>query len=447
MSSSSSSSELTGASRAEQTQTHHISSSELTAHILHGGSAKTIDQVRALAQGTKDASVVLRSISTDCKNQLLYAVADALVAEKEAILLANSVDVNNASGISDSLKDRLTLTEGRILGLAQGVRKIAELPDPIGEVVRGYTLPNGISLRQVRVPLGVVGVVYEARPNVTSDSFAIGIKSGNSVLLRGSSSAARTNEKLVDIFQTVLKEHGLPVESVNLLPSSSHDSVVALIKARGLVDIVIPRGGENLINNVVNNATVPTIETGVGNCHIYVHKEADLLKAGEIILNAKTRRPSVCNTVETVLIDEDIRDWLPDIVQLLTAAGVTVHGDEPGMVPATEDDWSQEYLSLDLAVKIVADDTAAIEHISRYGTGHTECIITENIGTANNFLQKVDAAAVMVNASTAFTDGEQFGFGAEIGISTQKLHARGPMGLAELTSTKWIVWGDGHTRA
>jgi glutamate-5-semialdehyde dehydrogenase len=313
------------------------------------------------------------------------------------------------------------------------------LPDPVGEVLRGRTLPNGLRLRQQRVPLGVVGMVYEGRPNVTVDAFGLTFKSGNAALLRGSSSAARSNQALVDVLRQALAAENLPSDAVQLLSAVERSTVTHLIQARGLVDVVIPRGGAGLIDAVVRDAQVPTIETGVGNCHVYVHESADLDVAERVLLNAKTRRPSVCNAAETLLVDASIADTaLPRLTTALRHAGVTLHDGEDAL--------RREYLSMDIAVAVVDGVDAAIDHVNEYGTGHTEAIITTNLAAAQRFTERVDAAAVMVNASTAFTDGEQFGFGAEIGISTQKLHARGPMGLPELTSTKWIVWGDGHTR-
>lgn len=418
-------------------------------------SAPTVDtgdvtaQVTALATAAKAASRSLGGLSTSAKNTVLAAAADAIEAAGEQILAANASDIARAEadGTEAALIDRLRLTPERVRGIADGLRQVAGLPDPIGEVIAGKTLPNGLSLRQVRVPLGVVGIVYEARPNVTADAFGIGFKSGNAVLLRGSGSAADSNAAIVAVLRDVLAVHDVNPDAVSLLPAHDRASVTALIQARGLVDVVIPRGGAGLINAVVANATVPTIETGTGNCHVYVHSAADLDMAETVVVNAKARRPSVCNAAETVLIDEAIADVaLPRLTDALKAAGVTIHGDEPGMEPADEKDWSEEYLSLDIAVRRVAGLDEAVEHIGRYGTGHTEAIITADLAAANEFTNRVDAAAVIVNASTAFTDGEQFGFGAEIGISTQKLHARGPMGLPELTSTKWVVWGNGQIR-
>ncbi|TQF73425.1 glutamate-5-semialdehyde dehydrogenase [Rhodococcus spelaei] len=407
------------------------------------------EAVHEAARRARVASRVLALLTTAQKDAALHAAADAVLAATETVLAANGADIDaaRATGTEESLLDRLRLTAARVEGIASGLRQVAGLPDPVGEVLRGSTLPNGLEIRQLRVPLGVVGMVYEARPNVTVDAFGLALKSGNAALLRGSSSAANSNAALVEVLRGALEAQGLPADAVQLLPSADRSSVTHLIQARGLVDVVIPRGGAGLINAVVRDATVPTIETGVGNCHVYVHSAADLAKAEKIVLNSKTRRPSVCNTAETILVDAAIADTaVPALTQALQAHSVVIHGDLPDMVPATEADWSEEYLSLDVAMKVVANIDEAIDHIDRYGTGHTEAIVTDDLAAAREFTARVDAAAVMVNASTAFTDGEQFGFGAEIGISTQKLHARGPMGLPELTSTKWTVWGDGHTR-
>ncbi|MEV0463444.1 glutamate-5-semialdehyde dehydrogenase [Nocardia tengchongensis] len=407
------------------------------------------EAVHDAARRARVASRTLAQLTTAQKDAALHAAADALLAAKNAVLAANAEDIEiaKAGGTAESQLDRLRLTEARIDGIAAGLRQVAALPDPIGDVVRGKTLPNGLEIRQVRVPLGVVGMVYEARPNVTVDAFGLALKSGNAALLRGSSSAAHSNAALVLVLREALAAQGLPADAVQLLPSEDRSSVTHLIQARGLVDVVIPRGGAGLINAVVRDALVPTIETGTGNCHVFVHKDADLDMAESILINAKTRRPSVCNTAETVLIDRAIAEVaVPRMIKALEDKGVTIHGDLPGLVPATDTDWADEYLSLDIALKVVDDLDAAVEHINEWGTGHTEAIVTADLKVAREFSARVDAAAVMVNASTAFTDGEQFGFGAEIGISTQKLHARGPMGLPELTSTKWIVWGDGQIR-
>jgi glutamate-5-semialdehyde dehydrogenase len=401
------------------------------------------DQVHDAARRARVAARALGRLNTATKNRALHAAADFVLAQVHRILTANAEDLDaaRASGTPESILDRLALNPQRVDDIAAGLRQVAGLPDPVGEVLRGRTLPNGLQIRQQRVPLGVVGMVYEGRPNVTVDAFGLTLKSGNAVLLRGSSSAARSNAALVTALCTALVEEGLNPDAVQLLPSHDRTSVTHLIQARGLVDVVIPRGGAGLIDAVVRDATVPTIETGVGNCHVYVHAEADLDVAERILLNSKTRRPSVCNAAESLLIDAAIAEHaLPRLVGALRDAGVTVH------LHPSEDELRAEFLSMDIALAVVDGIDAAIAHVNEYGTGHTEAIVTTNLAAAQRFSDEVDAAAVMVNASTAFTDGEQFGFGAEIGISTQKLHARGPMGLPELTSTKWIVWGDGHTR-
>ncbi|ORA79926.1 glutamate-5-semialdehyde dehydrogenase [Mycolicibacter kumamotonensis] len=404
-------------------------------------------EVHDAARRARVASRALASLSTAAKNTALNAAADALLAHSDDILAANAEDLAaaKAAGTPEAMLDRLALNAQRVEGIAAGLRQVAGLADPVGEVLRGYTLPNGLQLRQQRVPLGVVGMVYEGRPNVTVDAFGLTLKSGNAALLRGSSSAAHSNQALVDVLRGALKAQDLPADAVQLLSAVDRATVTHLIQARGLVDVVIPRGGAGLIDAVVRDALVPTIETGVGNCHVYVHEAADLAVAEQVLLNSKTRRPSVCNAAETLLVDRAIAETaLPRLVDALTAAGVTVHGDADAA--AAEDHLRREYLAMDIALSVVDGLDDAIDHINEYGTGHTEAIVTTNMAAAQRFSEQVDAAAVMVNASTAFTDGEQFGFGAEIGISTQKLHARGPMGLPELTSTKWIVWGDGHTR-
>ncbi|WP_228002283.1 glutamate-5-semialdehyde dehydrogenase [Nocardia australiensis] len=409
----------------------------------------TRELVHEAARKARVASRVLARLTTARKDAALHGAADALLAAADRVIDANVEDLLAAksAGVEESLLDRLRLNKHRIDGIASGLRQVAGLPDPIGTVVRGSTLPNGLEIKQTRVPLGVVGMVYEARPNVTVDAFGLALKSGNAVLLRGSSSAAHSNAALVAVLREALAAQDLPEDAVQLLPSADRSSVTHLIQARGLVDVVIPRGGAGLINAVVRDATVPTIETGTGNCHVYVHTAADLDMAESILINAKTRRPSVCNAAETVLIDDAIATVaVPRLIEALQRHGVTVHGDLPGLVPADDKDWGEEYLTLDIALRVVDDLDAAVEHINTWGTGHTEAIITGELAAAREFTSRVDAAAVLVNASTAFTDGEQFGFGAEIGISTQKLHARGPMALPELTSTKWIVWGDGQVR-
>jgi len=401
------------------------------------------EQVHDAARRARIAARELATLSTETKNSALHAAADNLLRDAGSILGANAEDLAaaKAAGTPEAMLDRLALNPNRIDGIAAGLRQVAGLPDPIGEVLRGRTLPNGLQLRQQRVPLGVVGIVYEGRPNVTVDAFGLTLKSGNAVLLRGSSSAARSNLALVKALRDALAIENRNVDAVQLLPSDDRASVTHLIQARGLVDVVIPRGGAGLIDAVVRDAMVPTIETGVGNCHVYVHESADLDVAEHILLNAKTRRPSVCNAAESLLVDRSIAEQaVPRLTKALQDAGVTVHTDP------SEEELRAEFLSMDIALAVVDGLDAAIAHVNEYGTGHTEAIVATNLAAAQRFSERVDAAAVMVNASTAFTDGEQFGFGAEIGISTQKLHARGPMGLPELTSTKWIVWGDGHTR-
>jgi glutamate-5-semialdehyde dehydrogenase len=400
-------------------------------------------QVHEAARRARVAARVLASLPTVAKDQALCVAAEAIVSQTDRILAANAEDLNTARAAETpaAIIDRLALDPKRIGGIAAGLRQVAGLPDPVGEVLRGYTLPNGLALRQQRVPLGVVGMVYEGRPNVTVDAFGLALKSGNAALLRGSASAAKSNEALVSVLRAALLTEDLPADAVQLLSAADRSTVTHLIQARGLVDVVVPRGGAGLIDAVVRDAQVPTIETGVGNCHVYVHDAADLEMAERILLNSKTRRPSVCNAAETLLVDTAIAGQaLPRLIAALQDAGVTVHLDPD------EAHLRREYLAMEIAVAVVDGVDEAIAHINEYGTGHTEAIVTTNMAAAQRFTEGVDAAAVMVNASTSFTDGEQFGFGAEIGISTQKLHARGPMGLPELTSTKWIVWGDGQTR-
>ena len=407
------------------------------------------EEVLAAARRARRAARDLAVLRTDDKNAVLLAAADALVATESAILEANAEDVAEqaADGVAEAMLDRLRLDPERIHGIASGLRQVAGLADPVGTVVSGSLRPNGLQMRQVRVPLGVVGMIYEGRPNVTVDAFGLAFKSGNAALLRGSKSARRTNAALVAVLRGVLSECGVTPDACQLLPSDDRSSVTHLIQARGLVDVVIPRGGAGLIAAVVENAKVPAIETGTGNCHLYIHGDADLDQAIEILLNGKTRRCSVCNATETVLLDGALGESaVQRVIDALGEAGVTVHGDRPGLVPADEVDWGQEYLSMDIALKVVDGLDEAIEHIALWSTGHTEAIATRDLDVADEFSTRVDSAAVMVNASTAWTDGEMFGFGAEIGISTQKLHARGPMGLPELTSTKWLVYGRGHTR-
>jgi glutamate-5-semialdehyde dehydrogenase len=415
--------------------------------------------VHETARRARAAAQDLRILTRDQKDAALLAMADSLEANITEIVAENQSDIARAreSGTSDALIDRLTLTPERITGIAQALRDVAALPDPVGEVIRGYTLPNGLQVRQIRVPIGVVGMIYEARPNVTVDAAGLCLKSGNAALLRGSSSAMSSNRALAAAMRSALSEMGLNPDCVQLVPGDSHESVKHLMTARGLVDVLIPRGGESLIRSVVENSTVPVIETGVGNCHVYVDADADVDKAVALVVNSKAQRVSVCNAAETLLVHRDIADaFLPAALEALAEAGVTLHAEERfvqaadggpcTVVEATDEDWAAEYYSLDLAAKIVEDIDEAIEHIRRWSSGHTEAVISDSQSAIAHFTARIDSAAIMINASTRFTDGGEFGFGAEIGISTQKLHARGPMGLPELTSTTFIVTGDGHTR-
>ena len=413
----------------------------------------------ATARRAREAAAALRLLTRHEKDIALLAMADALDSRTPEIIEANERDVARATeaGTAPALIDRLTLTGARVADIAQALRDVAGLPDPVGEVIRGYTLPNGLQVRQVRVPLGVVGMIYEARPNVTVDAAGLCLKSGNASLLRGSSSAASSNEALTRIMRESLVESGLPADSVQMVPGETHEAVKYLMTARGLVDVLIPRGGESLIRSVVDNSTVPVIETGVGNCHVYVDKDADIDKAIAIVLNSKAQRVSVCNAAETLLVHREIAAaFMPRALAALNDAKVTIHGDaafegyalDAGIefLPVTEEDWAAEYYSLDLAAGVVDSIDDAIAHIRRWSSGHTEAIVTDSQSAAQRVVAGVDSAAVMVNASTRFTDGGEFGFGAEIGISTQKLHARGPMGLTELTTTTYVVTGDGHIR-
>lgn len=404
---------------------------------------------------TKTASFALGQATTDTKNQALQALADALEANVAAIVEANAEDIarGRAEGMSESLQDRLRLTPERVAALASAVREVIGLPDPVGEVVRGSSVANGLRISQVRVPFGVVGAIYEARPNVTVDIAALAIKSGNAAVLRGGSAAESSNRVLVGLISQALVKAGLPADAVCTIDDFGRTGAEWLMGARGVVDVLIPRGSAALIEAVVTQSTVPVIETGSGIVHIFVDDGADLDNAVEIIHNAKVQRPSVCNAVETVLVHHNVAaSLLPALGARLTDSGVVIHGCEVTRrhieaVAATDEDWATEYLALEVAIRVVDDVDHAIEHIRRYSTSHTESILTSDIGRAERFLREVDSAVVMVNASTRFTDGGEFGFGAEVGISTQKLHARGPMGLPELTSTKWIVRGDGHVRA
>ncbi|ARQ70706.1 glutamate-5-semialdehyde dehydrogenase [Streptomyces marincola] len=415
--------------------------------------------VLVTARRARAAAAELAPLPRTARDAALLAVADALTERAAEIVEANARDIERAraAGTADAIVDRLTLTPRRIAAIAADVRDVVALPDPVGEVVRGSTLPNGLELRQVRVPLGVVGIIYEARPNVTVDAAALCLKSGNAVLLRGSSSAYASNTALVAVLRDAVAGAGLPADAVQLVPGEGRESAHELMRARGLVDVLIPRGGETLIQTVVRESTVPVIETGVGNCHVYVDELADLDMAVDILVNSKAQRPSVCNAAETVLVHAGIAErFLPRALAALTEAGVRVHGDEAWqkagldagteVLPATDADWETEYLGYDIAAAVVPTLDAAVAHIRRWTSGHTEAIVTRDTAAARRFVSLMDSAAVMVNASTRFTDGGQFGFGAEIGISTQKLHARGPMGLPELTSTTYVVTGDGHLR-
>lgn len=414
--------------------------------------------VQELAVRARAAARALRSATTATKNAALEQIADALVAAAPQIIAANAIDTQReaAAGMSPGLVDRLRLDRTRIAGIADAVRELAALPDPVGEVVRGQSLPNGLTVRQTRVPMGVVGMIYEARPNVTVDAAGLALKSGNAVLLRGGSAAQESNAVIVSVLREALEAAGLPAAAVATVDAYGRAGARALMRARGLVDVLVPRGGSGLIQTVVRESMVPVIETGVGNCHLFVDASADLDQALPILINAKTQRVGVCNTIETLLVHEQVaEEFLPSALAALTAAGVHIHGDgataallpaDATFSPATEEDWGAEYLSLDLAVRVVADLDEALEHIRTWSSGHTEAICTTDLRAAERFTTELDSAALMVNASTRFTDGGQLGLGAELGISTQKLHARGPMGLAELTTTTWIVQGDGHVR-
>ncbi|MDN5895356.1 MAG: glutamate-5-semialdehyde dehydrogenase [Nocardioides sp.] len=415
----------------------------------------TIEQdVRPIAERARVASYGLAVATRATKDSALEAMATALAAHTPGILVANAEDVARAeeNNTPVNIIDRLRLDEDRIAAMAQGLRDVATLPDPVGEIVRGSALANGLEMRQVRVPFGVVGMIYEARPNVTADAAGVCLKSGNAVLLRGSGNAMSSNVAIVEALRGAVVEHGLDPDVIVLVPGAGHEPAKALMRARGLVDVLIPRGGAGLIRSVVEESTVPVIETGVGNCHVYVDRSADLDMALKIVVNSKTHRTSVCNSAESLLVHEDVaHDFLPMVIEALQDRGVTIHGDEDfceydDVVHATTEDFDEEYLALDMAAAVVPDLEAAITHIRTHSSGHTDAIVTADLGASRRFAAAVDSAAVLINASTRFTDGGEFGFGAEIGISTQKLHARGPMGLVEMTSTKYVVTGDGHTR-
>jgi len=420
------------------------------------------DERAAVLEVAEQAKVAARELSLATrakKDEALLAMADALRADALKIEAANREDVAEAkaNGTSAALIDRLTLDAPRIESLALALVAVAALDDPIGEVIRGWRVPNGLQITQIRVPLGLVGMIYEARPNVTVDAAALCIKSGNAVLLRGSSSAKRTNKALVSAMRRGLEKVGLPTALIAVVPGDTHESVKHLMTARGLIDVLVPRGGAELIKGVVDEATVPVLETGVGNCHIYVDRDVDIDLATRLVVNSKAQRVSVCNAAETLLVHKDVaKSFMPIAMAALAEANVTIHGCErtkpfaadagATFVPVTDDDWAAEYYSLDLAVGVVDSLDDAIDHIQRWSSGHTDAIYSDSNEAIEEFLGRVDAAAVIVNASTRFTDGGEFGFGAEIGISTQKLHARGPMGLTELTTTKYVVRGDGQVR-
>lgn len=415
----------------------------------------TYELVKAKAQAAKQAAAKLAVTSTAVKNAALLAMAAALEAQQSEILAANERDMTAAAakGMKSSMLDRLKLTAERISGMADGLRQVAGLADPVGNVIDGKTLPNGLHITKIRVPLGVIGIIYEARPNVTADAAGLCLKSGNAVILKGGSEAMESNKTVAAILAQAAEGAGIPAGSIQFIDTSDRQAVQDLIHMNGLVDVVIPRGGAGLIQAVVRNASVPVIETGAGVCHTYVDKDADVEMAMKIAFNAKVQRPSVCNAMETLLVHKDIADkFLPMMLMMYNSSAVEIRGDEAvqeysGQVhPATEEDWSTEYGDLRLSVKIVDSIEEAMAHIAKYGTGHSECIVTNNYHAAQLFQYTVDAAAVYVNASTRFTDGNEFGFGAEIGISTQKLHARGPMALPELTSTKYLINGNGQVR-
>lgn len=418
----------------------------------------TSEAVLAVARRAQVAARSLAGASRATKDAALTAMADALVAAAPRIVAANAEDLarGRENGLSDGLLDRLALDEARVGAIADALRELAGLPDPVGEVLRGQTLPNGLRLRQVRVPLGVVGMIYEARPNVTVDAAGLALKSGNAAILRGGSAAASSNAVIVEVLREALASKGLPEDCVASIDAWGREGAVALMHARGVVDLLVPRGGADLIQTVVREATVPVVETGVGNCHVYVDASADPAVALPILMNSKTQRVGVCNAAETLLVHADAAPaFLPGALAALAGAGVRLHGDAEtaALAPegveveaATDEDWATEYLALEMAVRVVPDLDAAIEHIRAWSSGHTEAIVTNDLAASERFVAEVDSAAVMVNASTRFTDGGQLGLGAEIGISTQKMHARGPMGLAELTTSKWVVTGDGHVR-
>ncbi|WP_062211831.1 glutamate-5-semialdehyde dehydrogenase [Demequina oxidasica] len=430
----------------------------MTDTVQNSSGTEVESAVLEACRRAKLASRALATATRATKDAALRAMADALVAQAPRIVAANAKDLERgrANDMKPGLLDRLALTEERIGSIAEALRFLATLPDPVGEVKRGSTLPNGLRLIQKAVPMGVVGMIYEARPNVTVDAAGLALKSGNAAVLRGGSAAASSNEVIVEVLQEAVEGAGLPRDAVQSIDAYGREGARVLMNARGLVDVLVPRGGRELIQAVVSDSTVPAIETGEGNCHVYLDASAPVQRAVDIVVNSKAQRVGVCNAAETLVVHRDAAARvLPAVMAALHAENVVLHADAaaagfaPEGVPtvvATDDDWGTEYLSLDIAVKVVDDLDEAIAHISRYSTGHTEAIVTDDIGSADRFVANLDTAAVMVNASTRFTDGAEFGLGAEIGISTQKLHARGPMGLGELTTTTWVVYGDGHVR-
>lgn len=420
----------------------------------------SVDVEAAVLEACSRAKLASRALATatrSVKDAALLAMADSLVVQASRIIAANTIDVDREreAGMSPGLLDRLTLTSDRIEAIADALRFLATLPDPVGEIRRGSTLPNGLRLIEKSVPLGVVGMIYEARPNVTVDAAGLALKSGNAAVLRGGSAARESNEVIVAVLQDALEASGLPRDAVQSIDAYGREGAKVLMNARGLVDVLVPRGGRDLIQTVVKESTVPAIETGEGNCHVYVDASAPLQRAIDIVLNSKAQRVGVCNAAETLLIHRGAADRAPAILEALHQAGVNIHADAEAAalapagvptVPATDEDWATEYLSMDIAVKVVENLDEAIAHIRRFSTQHTEAIVTDDVNSADRFVAELDSAAIMVNASTRFTDGGQFGLGAEIGISTQKLHARGPMGLGELTTSTWVVYGNGHIR-
>ena len=413
------------------------------------------EMLNTLGKNARNAEVLVRNLSANEKNEVLLKVAEALTENADTLTAANALDVENGrkNNMPEALVDRLLLTGDRIRGMAEGLRQVAALEDPVGEVLGMKKRPNGLMIGQKRVPLGVIGIIYEARPNVTADAFALCFKTGNVVILKGGSDAIHSNEAIVKCIREVLREQGITEDAIQLITDTSRETTAEFMKMNQYVDVLIPRGGRGLIKAVVENSTIPVIETGTGNCHIYVDETADLQMAADIIMNAKTQRVGVCNACESVLVHEKVKDeFLPVLARRLQEKQVEIRADEaaceliPGAVHATEEDWGREYLDYILSLKVVSSVEEAISHINQYNTGHSEAIITTNYEHAQKFLDQVDAAAVYVNASTRFTDGFEFGFGAEIGISTQKLHARGPMGLLALTTTKYIIYGNGQIR-